>query len=53
MSECRVVIRWWWSKVGRGVIIVVVGEGSGIGWLSEVSRYPYQVRWVQTQWARL
>jgi hypothetical protein len=25
-----------WSEVGRGVIVVVVGEGSGMRWLSEV-----------------
>jgi hypothetical protein len=25
-----------WSEVGQGVIVVVVGEGSGMGWLSEV-----------------
>jgi hypothetical protein len=25
-----------WSEVGQGVIVVVVGEGSGVGWLSEV-----------------
>jgi hypothetical protein len=25
-----------WSEVGRGVVVVVVGEGSGMRWLSEV-----------------
>jgi hypothetical protein len=25
-----------WSEVGQGVIVVVVGERSGMGWLSEV-----------------
>jgi hypothetical protein len=25
-----------WLEVGRGVIVVVVGKGSGMGWLSEV-----------------
>jgi hypothetical protein len=25
-----------WSEVGRGVIVVVVGEGSGMRWLSKV-----------------
>jgi hypothetical protein len=25
-----------WSEVGWGVVVVVVGEGSGMRWLSEV-----------------
>jgi hypothetical protein len=25
-----------WSEVGRGVIVVIVGEGLDMGWLSEV-----------------
>jgi hypothetical protein len=25
-----------WSEVGRGVVVVVVGEGSGMRWLSKV-----------------
>jgi hypothetical protein len=25
-----------WSEVGWGVVVVVVGEGLGVGWLSEV-----------------
>jgi hypothetical protein len=25
-----------WLEVGRGVVVVVVGEGSGMRWLSEV-----------------
>jgi hypothetical protein len=25
-----------WSEVGRGVVVVVMGEGLGMGWLSEV-----------------
>jgi hypothetical protein len=25
-----------WSEVGQGVVVVVVGEGLGMGWLSEV-----------------
>jgi hypothetical protein len=25
-----------WSEVGQGVVVIVVGEGLGVGWLSEV-----------------
>jgi hypothetical protein len=27
-----------WLEVGWGVVVVVVGEGSGVGWLSEVRK---------------
>jgi hypothetical protein len=34
-----------WSEVGRGVIVVVVGEGLGMGWLSEVREVGWWGSW--------